>query len=82
MKINQLLRNVHDRIMLTIGKKFVLNINTYEIHTLTIPNCHAMSNMKNKNKKYLTLKEKISYLKRTDRNYNGCRFCLKKHNNG
>lgn len=71
--------------MCLIGRPYLLNVNTAEVHDLRKKSKSCMINfMSRKNKRYLTKSEFASALKVGYKGItiNGCRWCLKKHDTG
>lgn len=66
------------RIKKFFGFKYLVNLNTKEIHDLNNnhKNCHVDLI---KNTKYIRKRKLEKYL---NDDFNGCRFCLKKHDEG
>ena len=73
------------RLRFLFGYKYLLNINTREIHSLkhTHINC-CLPSISNEHKKYLTEKGMLKLIKGQPDSgtfrYNGCYWCLKKYN--
>lgn len=70
--------NLFEKIKKFFGYNYLVNLNTLEIHDLNNPHTNCKTNLIT-NKKMITKKQLNKYLAN---GYNGCRWCLKKHNNG
>jgi len=70
-----------DKLMRTIGFRYVINKNTMEIHDLknVQTNC-KLTVMSNKNKSYCNKSKKEELMR--DTLHDGCRWCLPSENNG
>lgn len=67
-----------EKIKKFFGYNYIVNLNTLEIHNLNKPHTNCKTNLMT-NKKMITKKQLNKYL--AD-GYNGCRWCLKKYDNG
>lgn len=71
--------------MCLMGKPYLLNINSMEVHDLRKKTKHCWTRLMNpKNKRYLTETQFKKALKDgyNGQPVNGCRWCLKKHDTG
>ncbi len=74
-----------EKVKILLGKKYLLNTNSGEVHLLTEKTKHCWIHLMNpKNKIYLTEKEFLKAIESgfNGRPVNGCRWCLKNHNKG
>lgn len=72
------------RLLKIIGYKYVLNINTGEVHDLdNLTNRCQVGRIADKNKKYLTKKQfqKSINCVINNKRVNGCRYCIPKSDN-
>ena len=69
------------RLKRLLGKKYLLNLNTKEIHDLSAQhvNCH-IALMADHNRQFISRKTAKKLLE--DSQYDGCRFCMKDKDNG